>query len=99
MKRFADREKAAEKRIELAKENLKRMMEAAGKKSLKTALHDFSIRKNPPSVVIDEPDEIPVCYMKTADPVPDKTAIKEAIKAGREVPGAKLIQTESLRIS
>ena len=97
--RLAEREKAAEKRIELAKGNLKRMMEAAGKKSFKTALHDFSIRKNPPGVAIDVPGEIPACYMKTADPVPDKTAIREAIKAGREVPGARLEQTESLRIS
>ena len=97
--RLADREKAAEKRIELAKENLKRVMQKSGKRTLKTALYDFSIRKNPPSVVIDKPDVIPACYMAMPEPVPDKLAIKTALKEGREVPGARLEQTESLRIS
>ena len=87
------------KQSALLTENLKNAMEAMGKRKFKTTLYDFGIRKNPPSVAIDEPSEIPACYMKTADPVPDRAAIKEAIKAGREVPGARLEQTESLRIS
>ena len=97
--RLKDREKAAEKRIELAKEDLKRIMLKAGKRAFKTALYDYSIRKNPPSVEILNESEIPGCFFNTPPPKPDKAVIRDTIKAGREVPGARLVQTESLRIS
>ena len=99
MKRLNERKQSAVKRIELRKDNIKQKMELAGMKGLKTALFDYSIRKNPHSVVIDKPNDIPACYLTTPEPVPDKLAIKAALKEGLEVPGARLTQTESLRIS
>ena len=97
--RLTGRIEANTKQSALLAENLKNAMEATGRRKFKTALHDFGIRKNPPGVVIDEQEKIPACYMRAADPVPDRAAIREAIKAGREVPGARLEQSESLRIS
>ena len=97
--RLSEREDAAEKRIGLRKESIRQMMEAAGIKSLKTALYTYSIRKNQPGVKFDDEGEIPDCYMKAQAPVPDKLAIAYALKEGRDVPGARLERTESLVIT
>ena len=61
----------------------------------------LKIKKNPPSVVIDSPDMIPAEFMKAPPPPPpsiDKVAIKEALKSGTEVPGARLNQELRLEI-
>lgn len=59
------------------------------------------IATNPPSVVIDDESLIPAEYMRVP-PVPplaaDKTAIKDAIKAGIEVPGVHLESTQRVNI-
>lgn len=66
-------------------------------KSIMTGWGEMKIKKNPPSVVIDDLTAIPSEYVTTKiDLVPDKTAIKKAIKAGEEVPGAHLEQGISL---
>lgn len=52
------------------------------------------IKKNPPSVVIDDASKVPDDYRRIPDmpmPEPDKKAIKKAIDAGIEVQGARLI--------
>ena len=55
------------------------------------------IQANPPSVVIDSEALIPNGFMKIPEPVPpkaapDKKAIGEMLKSGKEVPGARLVQ-------
>ena len=60
----------------------------------------LSFRKSS-AVVIDEPGLIPSVYMRQPEPpppAPDKTAIKDAIKAGGEVPGAHIEVRQSLQI-
>ena len=37
-------------------------------------------------------------YLKFADPTPDKTAIKNAIKAGASVAGAEIVEGQSISI-
>jgi Siphovirus Gp157 len=57
--------------------------------------------KNPPSVVIDDEILIPAELMVTPDPPPkrpNKMAIGAKLKAGEDVPGARLMQTERLEI-
>ena len=61
----------------------------------------ISIRKNPPSVDIFDQLQIPTGYMVTPLPPPDKpdkTLIKDALKAGKDVPGARLVQGVRLAI-
>lgn len=65
-------------------------------------MFSISIRKNPPSVDIYDPLSLPAQYMVLPEPkppiaAPDKKAIAAAIKAGAEIPGAKLVQ--GLRLS
>lgn len=66
-------------------------------------LFSITIRKNPPAVDIFDPLSIPAKYMVTPVPkppvaAPDKKAIAAAIKAGTEIPGAKLVQGVRLNI-
>lgn len=80
---------------------LKINMIAAGIQNLDSPLFCISLRINPPAVDIFEPGLIPAEFMKTPTPpppAPDKTAIKAAIKAGIEVPGAKLTQGQRLDV-
>jgi len=98
---MAERRKAIEKRAEYIKERLKTGMEIAGVQKIDCSHFAITIAKNPPSVDIFEPGLIPSEFMKTPTPpppAPDKTAIKDAIRAGKEVPGAMLSQGTSLRI-
>jgi hypothetical protein len=65
-------------------------------------MFSISIRKNPPSVDIYDPLSLPEQYMVLPEPkpviaAPDKKAIALAIKAGFEIPGAKMVQ--GLRLS
>lgn len=51
------------------------------------------VQKNPASVVITDEAALPAEYKKQAEPPapkPDKAAIKEALQAGKKVPGAYL---------
>jgi hypothetical protein len=100
-KQMADRRKSIENRAMHVKEYLKTAMEVAGVEKIDCPHFALSIKKNPPSVDIFEPGLIPAEYMKTPEPpppAPDKTAIKEAIRAGVEVPGATLQQNTRLDI-
>ncbi|MBY0758553.1 siphovirus Gp157 family protein [Sellimonas caecigallum] len=83
--------------ISSIKKNLENSMVLTGKKKFKTALFNFGIQKNPPSVVIDHKEDIPEQYLIPQDPKLDKTAIKNFLKEN-EVSWAHLTQTESLRI-
>jgi hypothetical protein len=62
----------------------------------------LTIQNNPPSVDVFEIDTVPEEYF-TQPPTPpkvlDKTAIKNAIKGGAEVPGAKLSQSQRLVVA
>lgn len=78
--------------------NLQDAMIATGKTKFKTSLFSFGIQKNPPSVVIDDDQEVPIDYLVVQDPKPDKKRILAELKAGKELPFARLKQTESLRI-
>ena len=96
------------KKIQTKKNNLKRLketlqfsMEATGKSKIKTPLFSFSIRKNAPAVVMDEPyiENVPERFLKYSDPTINRTAIKEAIQNGENLEGiAHLEQSTSLTI-
>ncbi len=93
-----------EKRISYLTERLKTGMEIAGVNKLDCPHFAISIRKNPPSVDVWDEKQIPAKFMRTPEPppppvaVPDKKAIKAAIDANEDVPGAKLVQGTRIEI-
>lgn len=99
--RLKDREKSFRDKADTIKKNLEAAMLATDKRKIKTALFTFSIRRNPASVVMDEPyiENVPERFLKIKDPEIDRAAIKKALQAGENLDGiAHLEQTESLQI-
>lgn len=96
----AERAKAIEARAENLRDYLARCMEACGIEKISGPGVELSFRKSS-AVVIDGADLIPSEYMRAKpapEPEPDKKAISDAIKAGKEVPGAHIEQRKSLQI-
>ena len=100
---------AQEKRIATYKRFLKGRQDAvknafmnglklAEKQEIITDNGVMKIRKNPPKVVVDCADMVPEEYMrKTITFTPDKVAMKEALQAGKKIPGVRLEQGENLK--
>ena len=66
----------------------------AGYKEARTANHILKPRNYKASVVIGDPDKLPMTFVHTETKIisrPDKKAIYTALKAGQEVPAAKLV--------
>lgn len=100
-KEMMARAKAKRSRADNIREYLKTCMEVAGVSKIECPQFAITIKKNPPGVDVFEPALIPAEFMRQPAPPPpaiDKTAIKEAIKAGREVPGAILSSGTRLEI-
>ncbi|HEL1740199.1 TPA: siphovirus Gp157 family protein [Streptococcus suis] len=94
--RLTKRKKSIENDITRLKTGLQGAFEITGHEKVKTLLFTVSLANNQPSVVVDE-DLLPKKYfIQTLKP--DKTAIKELLKAGKKVKGAMLQESRSLRI-
>ncbi len=63
----------------------------------KTARVLISYRKSE-SVVVDDLSKVDKSYLKYAEPVADKAAIKKAIKAGAVIDGVHLQQNQNIQI-
>jgi hypothetical protein len=99
--RLSNRKKTIENNVKRMKEALQYSMEVTGKTKFKTELFSFGIRKNAPSVIMDEPyiENVPERFLKYSEPTINRTAIKEAIQNGENLEGlAHLEQSESLSI-
>ena len=103
--RLDARLKSKEKSCKNMLEYLKNCLEAAKLKKIETPRAAISIRNNPESVEItDEKSFIGWAQnnnddlLRYKDPEVNKTAVKQLLKAGEEVPFAKLIRTQSLTI-
>lgn len=91
--RMADRAKAVAKRAEQVKAYLHACMELAGATKIEHPQFTLAIQKNPASVEIFSEEQIPAAFMRQPEPPapkPDKKAILAALKAGTDVPGAKI---------
>lgn len=84
------------------KARLKASLLEAAKKfgKIKCGMHTISIGTSEQVEIIDL-EQLPTCYkpFPKLQRVPDKKAIKDAIKAGVEIPGAVIKPNEYLRIS
>lgn len=99
-KRLSEQARILKNRIESIKVWYQRNLDAMGKSKVTTILGTMAVQNNPPSLKITDEDDIPLCYL---DLIParyevNKDAVKNALKAGEEVPGAHLEQGRSLRI-
>lgn len=98
IKRLQDMKKAKQARADALRKRVKDTMLTLGIQKITCPLFELRIQKNPASVEVYEEDLVPKEYWKTPAPVIDKTAIKDALKAGIDVQGARLTQADSLRI-
>ncbi len=92
---LAARRKALEKKVEFLKRLLLDNMDGRKFSTIKCAV---SFRKSE-AVQVDDAKLVPAEMLrikKTYDP--DKTAIKAAIKSGREIAGCKLVENTSVQI-
>ena len=84
--------------IEKIKSNILLFMQQNNVVNIKSDLATFSLRKSE-STDIENIEQIPQEFITVKQTfVPDKTAIKKAIKEGREVAGAKVVINYSLQI-
>ena len=100
-KRLRNKKQTIENNIKRMKAALQYSMQVTGNVKFKTALFSFGIRKNPPSVVIDTANvrDFPDAYIIESEPILDKKALKDALKAGEDLTGlCHLEQSESLSI-
>lgn len=98
---MASRRKAIEHRAAGLRRYALSAMQVAGVQSIECPYFKLSVRKNPPAVEVFDAAQIPAQFMRTPEPpppAPDKKAITEAIKAGQEVPGARLVSGERLEV-
>lgn len=94
--------KAREAVADGLRDYIKRCMEAAGIEKIECPLFKITIAKNPPAVEVIDPLSIPAQFMAVPEPkppAPDKKAIAAAIKAGQDVPGARLTQSTRLKVA
>lgn len=73
-------------------------MVACGIEKIECPLFTVKRRANPPSVEVFQSELVPLEYMRVPPPEVNKTAIAAALKAGHDVPGCKLNQTERLEV-
>lgn len=100
IERLTVMKKAIDSKIDKFKEYVKVNMQDLNLEKIQTELGTLTIAKNPVSVEIYDETLIADEYKKEKVTVSiDKTAIKNAIKSGKDVQGARLIEDKtSLRI-
>lgn len=97
--RLANKAKNAEGRISYLKHKYLSILQEHGIEKVKGNAYSLSIRHTP-SVVVEDADALEDLYCRVipAKREPDKRLILEALKGGVEIPGCKLVQSDSLQI-
>lgn len=76
---------------------LKFHMAQTGIQKIEAPLFSISLRTNPPSVEVFDEAQVPNEFMVPKYSI-SKTLLKDAMAAGREVPGARMTQTQRISI-
>jgi len=97
LKRLEDLKAKAKKSKELLKNRLSEAMQRFGIERITSDTITISFRKSEGVDILDE-SAIPAAYFEPQEPRLSKTLIKEAIKAGKLVPGAEISQRLNLQI-
>lgn len=102
IKELQDKKKYLENQSKNLMTYLTDSIDDAGYKEARTANHILKPRNYKASVVIGDPDKLPMTFVHTETKIisrPDKKAIYTALKAGQEVPAAKLVPNRKTVIS
>lgn len=95
-KRLAERSKAYQNKAERIRNYLIESMQGAGEKAFETVKVKLGIRS---STRVETDDTLPQEWKAAkVSMTPDKVKIKEALKHGVEIPGAKLVTAYSLQV-
>lgn len=99
-KKMKQRANLLNKKADRIRDYLMQQMLLLGERSIDVPEFSMKIKKNPPSVIIDNEDLIPdkYWYEIPATWAIDKAMIKKDIDMGDEVPGAHLHQGDRLEI-
>lgn len=95
--RLCSRRKALENKTDWLRNYLEESMVAINKKKFKTDLFSFSIQKNRASLKIKDESKVPDEFLIIEKRI-NKEELKEAVKNGKYLDCAEIVQTESLRI-
>ena len=96
-KRLAKERKIRENKIENLQGYLFDTINGLEKREVEGGIFTVSIKKNPPKAIVEDLNAIPKQFIVNTPSV-DKKMIKEALKNGEKIEGAKLVQEESLKI-
>lgn len=91
---MSKRRKALEARSERLRTYMLDCMQLAGVQRIESPHLRISVAKTPPSVDVFDAAQLPGEFMRQPEvppPAPDKAAIRDALKAGLDVPGARLV--------
>ena len=96
--RLSKKSKSAEQRIGYLKMRYAEIMRQQGLKNVSGNAYKLSLRPSH-SVAVENLDLLPDQFRRLKTEIsPDKTAIKEALLAGVEVPGCSIVENASLQI-
>ena len=95
--RLKNKETILDNQLKSLENYTKLCLNNAGLKKMDLGVFKISLRKSE-STEITDLSLIPKEFLKFKDPEPNKTEIKKAIKEGREIQGAVIIENESLVI-
>ena len=98
IKRLTARKNALETNSDAIKDRIYNTMKSTKKEKFKTTLFSFSIKKNPPKLVIDDETKIPKKYLIPQPAKIDNAALKADLNEGKKLKYAHIEQGESLTI-
>ena len=88
--KMAKRQKAIENKAKRLKQYLLDQMDAAGIRKIEGPQLRITLGKVAPAVEVLDEAQIPARWWKPQPPVLDKAGLRAALKAGEDIPGAKL---------
>lgn len=98
IKRLKAMKESRDKKVEWLKESVKKAMLVSGIEKVESPLFKLSVRRSE-AVEVDVVEALPTAFQNVKNVVTaDKVAIKEAIKRGEFVMGARIIENFSLQI-
>ena len=98
IKRLKSMKESRDKKVEWLKESVKKAMLVSGIEKVESPLFKLSVRRSE-AVEVDVVEALPSAFQNVKNVVTaDKVAIKEAIKRGENVFGARLVENFSLQI-